>query len=208
MSNAMISSATDQLREAAGLGAKLEPARGRVGARRIDLEGRDCLERRQTLDHMDVISDRCAGNVHEDPSALQPLRQPGELVLRNPLHPGIGEADRVEHAAAKLRDPQRGMTLTRLRSYRLGNDAAEPIEIDHVIELASKSGGAGGKKNWILESRSEQFDGTHGRSGRTRRSRGIGRAPGGRTGAPVAVGIAPGAGPPSARPGGAGTGAW
>ena len=57
------------------------------------------------------------------------------------------------------------MALARLRSHCLGNDSAEAIEIDDVVELAAKSGGAGGKQNWILESRSEQFDRSHGRSG-------------------------------------------
>ena len=57
------------------------------------------------------------------------------------------------------------MALARLRSHCLGNDSAEAIEIEDVVELAAKSGGAGGKKNWILESRSEQFDRSHGRSG-------------------------------------------
>ena len=37
------------------------------------------------------------------------------------------------------------MALARFGSYRFGNDAAEAIEIDDVIELASKSCGARGK---------------------------------------------------------------
>jgi len=86
-------------------------------------------------------------------------------MLDDALHTRIGEADGVEHAATKLRHSQRGVTLARLWSHCLGDDSAEAIEIDDVVELAAKSGGAGGKKNWILESRSEQFDRTHGRSG-------------------------------------------
>jgi len=57
------------------------------------------------------------------------------------------------------------VALARLWSHCLRNDSAEAIKIEDVVELAAESGGAGGKKNWILESRSEQFDCSHGRSG-------------------------------------------
>src|SRR5438445_3809117 len=155
----------NQLREPAGLGPELEPARGRVGTGGVDLEGGDRFERREPLDHVDVISHGRTRDVHDDPRAPEPLRKPRELMLGDALYTRIGEADGVEHAATKLCNSQRGVALARLWSHCLRNDSAEAIKIEDVVKLAAESGGAGGKKNWILESRSEQFDRSHGRSG-------------------------------------------
>ena len=92
----------------------------------------------------------------------------------------IREADGVQHAATELRDPHRGMALTRFRCDGLRDNAAEQVEIDDAIELPAEAGGPSSKQNRILEIGPEKIHRTHGRSGSFGRSRsGAGRAPGG-----------------------------
>ena len=65
-------------------------------------------------------------------------------MTRDFLDPRIGEANRVEHAAAKLRDAQRRVAAARFGSDCLRHDAAQGVEVDDAVELAPKTGGTGG----------------------------------------------------------------
>ena len=75
----------------------------------------------------------------------------GSSSVRTRVEPGIGEPDRVEHAAPKLGHPRRAVARARGERHGLGDDAAEAIEVHDAGQLAPEAGGAGGEQEGILE---------------------------------------------------------
>ena len=71
------------------------------------------------------------------------------------LHARIRESHGVQHPAPKLGDAQRRVALPRFWCHRLRDDTAEQIEVDDMIELAAKAGGAGSKEYRVLEGGAE-----------------------------------------------------
>src|SRR5256712_7552819 len=123
---------------------------------------------------MHVVADGRAGHVTDDARAVEPLRQPGQLIRSDALHAWIRESHGVQHAAAKLGDAQRRMALPRLGCHRFRDDATEEIEVDDVIELPAEAGSTSSKENRVLEGGAEQIDRVHGRSSRGPRGPGTG----------------------------------
>src|SRR2546430_2061438 len=60
-------------------------------------------------DPLDITGAGAARHVHEHPRALEPCREPWQLVLARGDEPRIREPDRVQHTAGELRHPGGGM---------------------------------------------------------------------------------------------------
>src|SRR2546423_10341388 len=95
----------------------------------------------------------------------QPLYEPGQLVLGHRRDARIREAHRVQHAAAEFGDPQGCVALPRFWRHCLGDEAAKQIEIDDMVQLAAKAGGAGSKEDRVLEGGAEKLHRIHGSRG-------------------------------------------
>ena len=63
----------------------------------------------------------------------------------------IGESDGIDHPAVELGDARSRSASPRLGAHRFRDEPAERREVDHVGELTTVRGGAGGEHDRILE---------------------------------------------------------
>src|SRR5215208_2432310 len=82
-----------QVAQRAGVGAELEPARLHVRAAHVELERVDAAAFAKRLDNRREVLDRIADDVHDHPSAVNVLREPGDVNPPYLLEPGVGETD-------------------------------------------------------------------------------------------------------------------
>lgn len=78
------------------------------------------------------------------------------------VHAGIGEADRVDHAAPEFRNAWSPRSVPPLYAHRLGDETAERVEVDHGGNLAPIGGGSGGQQHRILKVDSRDCDSERG----------------------------------------------
>ena len=86
--------------------------------------------------------------------------EPRQVRLTHLAEPRIGQADGVEHAAAKLGHARRTVARPRLERDGLGHQPAERIEVHHPVELATVSGRPRCEQQRILEADPEYVGAT------------------------------------------------
>src|SRR5262249_12051704 len=91
---------------------------------------------------------RLAEDVGDDRGVVTPqLRQ---LVADERLHTDVLQADRVEHAAGRLRDAAGGVPLARLPGQTLRDDPPEARDVEVRQEVETVPGGAAGGQDRVL----------------------------------------------------------
>jgi len=73
------------------------------------------------------------------------------MLCTNFLHSRVGETDGVDHSALELGDTRSTRAVAAFDAHRFGDKSAKRVKFDHVGQLATVGGGAGGQQNRILE---------------------------------------------------------
>ena len=81
------------------------------------------------------------------------------------LETRVREPDGVEHAAAELRHPGRGVAVARQARDGFGHQSAETLEVHDPGELAPETGGPGGQNQRVLKGTAEDGTGERGLAG-------------------------------------------
>src|SRR5829696_2302580 len=80
-------------------------------------------------------------------------------MVPNADHTRICQANRVEHAPGKLRNPRSGVARPGLQRDCFGDQTSEPIELQDAVELLAKARRTCCEEDRILESLAEELAG-------------------------------------------------
>ena len=139
-----------------GVGAEIDAARD-VGAGDVEFDGGDAGEAVEPGRHADELLVRAAGDADDDRHAERgEIRQ---VVRDEGLDAVVIEADRVEHAGGGFDRSPRRVAGPRLLRDRLGQNAAQPAEIDQAFHLAGVAERARGDQDRIRQPQSAKLDG-------------------------------------------------
>jgi hypothetical protein len=84
--------------------------------------------------------------------------QPREVITPYYVDTWVRETDGIDHPGAKVGDAQRSVALARLGTDRLRHDAAEPVQVNHLVELARVPGRSGGEDDRVLKDDARDID--------------------------------------------------
>ena len=107
--------------------------------------------------HSHELVVRAAGDADDDRHAER--RQVRQMVRDERLDAVVVQADRVEHAGGGFDRSPRRVAGARLLRDRLGQDAAEPAEVDQAFHLAGVAERAGGDEDRIRQPQPAELDG-------------------------------------------------
>ena len=141
-------------REHRGVLAELDPARLHVRAARVQLERSDPPLAVEPLTHLGVALELGLEDARDDGHRRRQRRQ---LLAQERLDPDVLEADRVQHAGRRFRDPRRHVAGARLERERLGDDAAQLGEVDERRELGAVAAGAAREQHRVAQRNSRQL---------------------------------------------------
>src|SRR6185295_3849048 len=90
-------------------------------------------------------------DVYQNPSTAEVLPQPGQRFTEDARQPGVGQPNGVEHTARKFGHTRRGISRPWFGRNRLGDQAAQTIQVHHSRQLATEPRGSGGEQHGVLE---------------------------------------------------------
>ena len=144
--------------------AELDAAALHVRAGGVHLDPRDARHAGEALAHLGVALDLGLEDARDHGDAFRQRRQ---LVADEGLDADVLEADRVQHPGRRLGDARRRVPGARLEREALGDEAADPAQVQERRQLAAVAEGARGRQHRVA-----QRDAARGRRGcRAARSR-------------------------------------
>ncbi len=135
--------AADELVEERGVGAEDHAAVGGVGAGGVELVEVDAGGVVEDADNLDAVLDGKAEDVSDDAEAGD-AAEAGHLLLDEGVDAHILEADGVDHAGGCLDDAGRGVAGHGSAGEILGDEGADAVEGEDVLELDAVAEGAAG----------------------------------------------------------------
>ncbi len=157
-----------------GIGREIQAARN-VGARQVQFQARQSRHgfpsplggeglgvrgNRRSADllrHLDELIHRLAGDVGNDRGRQR--AQVRQMMFDEVIDPVIVQPDGVQHARGRLHRSRRRIANARQARNRLGNDAAQPGEIDRAGHLTCVAKCARRHEDGILQSQTAESDG-------------------------------------------------
>jgi hypothetical protein len=79
------------------------------------------------------------------------LRQPRHRVTLDRFKSGVGQSNRVDHAAGEFADAQRWGAVARQHTHGFRGQPPDRREIDDIVDLLTETGGAGGEHDRIAK---------------------------------------------------------